>query len=700
MVNDAAPGDGGRFFFGSMRRMTGLRLAVALLLGAVAFAEAPLPPDAEIDGMRQAARRARVKPFDLIKPTLGMWPSERLVMQDKATGTAVWRMSANPGQNRHDATLGPWNADGSLIAVGGIRGDRGGVWIAEANGSGWRSLGWQTPAWCPDDPRKAYVFDPGAQEIQKLDVDTNQHTVVWKAPFSRCSFAPVSPDGKWLLVLESPQNRSGGVTTAWIVDATGKEEPRKREMDDLVHEAWFLKRGDAAFLFDYERQDSPMEFCDPGKDFAIKVIDPMHFQNGSPSPSGKLVAHVRQNLMVFDMAKGENRQVMRLPPQQNARAFWDADDAHIGLFMSNQISLVATDSGKLEPVCAPNSGLGYGGWNTDPMPVVSPDGTKIGFASTMLGDIDFYVAVRRLPDPPRDVVRKGKELSWKPPARCRELAGYRVWKDGKPLPGELLKATSCEADMSSTYVVTAVEHSGLESEHTDSTAPKAPTAVQAAALDAWTVEIAWDSPEDADIAYFNVYAGPGAEKRAPAARVASPITTRHIEWGLPAGSDLTFTVTAVDGAGNESPASAPAKVKLAKAPAFHKVIPVGKRAPADVAFDLASDSDVVIWVSLRLTRAGQPPPMRATIDGSQPRNWAARWDLTIAPVQPQPDPPQFWDTFPAGEAGATIAKLAAGKHTISITAPDGQVEIASVVVTADRSFVPEGITSFLARRPK
>jgi len=157
-------------------------------------------------------------------------------------------------------------------------------------------------------------------------------------------------------------------------------------------------------------------------------------------------------------------------------------------------------------------------------------------------------------------------------------------------------------------------------------------------------------------------------------------------------------VTAVDAAGNESPASPAVRVKTPKAPAILKAIPVNKQTPVEVAVDLPEAAEVIIWVSLHQVRAGQPPPVRYSIDAAPPRDWWARWDL-VGGLGPGVAAPAFWDLLP-GPGGPPMQKLGAGHHTINLTAPAGQVEILSVLVTADRSFVPEGIASFFARKPK
>jgi fibronectin type 3 domain-containing protein len=115
-------------------------------------------------------------------------------------------------------------------------------------------------------------------------------------------------------------------------------------------------------------------------------------------------------------------------------------------------------------------------------PQASPDGTKVLFNSNMLGSVDVYYVVARLPEPPRDVTaeRNGNSINlrWAPPAHHAEIMGYHVYRSSQsgagfvPVTAEPVRGlqfTDREAlpDGPAYYAVTAVEHSGLESTLSD-----------------------------------------------------------------------------------------------------------------------------------------------------------------------------------------------------------------------------------------
>ncbi len=108
----------------------------------------------------------------------------------------------------------------------------------------------------------------------------------------------------------------------------------------------------------------------------------------------------------------------------------------------------------------------------------SQDATKIHYASTMLGVPKNYIAVMARPQPPRAVSWRADGpavlLSWKPARQHRETRGYLVYRSERsgdayrPLFREPVAATSyrdagIRPGQAYHYVVTAVEHGGLES---------------------------------------------------------------------------------------------------------------------------------------------------------------------------------------------------------------------------------------------
>lgn len=125
-------------------------------------------------------------------------------------------------------------------------------------------------------------------------------------------------------------------------------------------------------------------------------------------------------------------------------------------------------------------------WNPDayhkpmfrPAPTFSPDFTKVVFFSSMLtGDHpdrkwgDVYVAVARYPQPPVNVRNEGGALVWDKPRHHAEVRGYRLYRsresgqDYERVGEGLLTGTRypLPSGAQGYYVLTSVEHSGLES---------------------------------------------------------------------------------------------------------------------------------------------------------------------------------------------------------------------------------------------
>jgi len=110
--------------------------------------------------------------------------------------------------------------------------------------------------------------------------------------------------------------------------------------------------------------------------------------------------------------------------------------------------------------------------------MLSPDATKVHTTSAMTGVTRSYLAVLRRPLPPRKVnwmiLDKAVMLHWQRAPRSREMRGYFVYRstqsgDGyelltrEPVKDTFYLDASAQSDRVYHYVVTAVEHSGLES---------------------------------------------------------------------------------------------------------------------------------------------------------------------------------------------------------------------------------------------
>ena len=114
----------------------------------------------------------------------------------------------------------------------------------------------------------------------------------------------------------------------------------------------------------------------------------------------------------------------------------------------------------------------------------SPDATKLAYVSSMLckaklvegqrpaSAVDVYVAVIRYPDPPKRLRREENRLVWERPPSQKEICGFNVYRSERSgasyrklndRPVVESRYTLPNQGSEGHYVVTSVEHSGLES---------------------------------------------------------------------------------------------------------------------------------------------------------------------------------------------------------------------------------------------
>jgi hypothetical protein len=155
--------------------------------------------------------------------------------------------------------------------------------------------------------------------------------------------------------------------------------------------------------------------------------------------------------------------------------------------------------------------------------------------------------------------------------RRAEDAPYRGPLTDAPIAGTSYEDAAVEVGQSWCYVartVTAVDpvvESGDSPEACltveDVVPPPAPTGLAAVLRDG-VVELSWSPSFEADLAHYRVYRGAlGGESRERLAELGPADTTYRDATAVP-GSVYAYVLTAVDRAGNESPASAPAEVRL------------------------------------------------------------------------------------------------------------------------------------------
>jgi len=657
-----------------------------------------------IQRLDELARRTRIKPYDLLRSPQGDYPSERLVFRDAATGTVLWKMARNPGYNRHTYSNVPvWNADGSRLLLRSLRPAPSLWWLLPADGTRWACFAQDFVYWSPVDPRKTYGMDRSTAKISETDILTGQTRLLWQLPqenLRNYKLLTPSHDAKKLLVREKGVQVNGkSHSFAWLLNADGSGRAERFDLGREAGQTWFLKRDDYSFTFNDqpgagEANENHQWVCEPLRNGALRLLDPFDlFSHVGVSPSGKRAAHFRNGgIWVTDVDTGKSRLCV---PGDGGHLSWECDDGWFVASMGNAIAEVQAADGRARLICVPNTQHSK---RTECEPESSPDGTKIGYASTMLGDCDFYVALQRLPDPPRNVRREGRVLTWDPPEHCRELAGYGIYRGSELLNRELLR--QCRYDLPAgdgAYTVVAVEHSGLQSPCPDREPPPAPTGLAGAARSPYAVELTWQASRADDVSYYNVYCSP---KPPPAPvqenRVASPSETRVLDWGLQAGTAYHYAVTAVDRLGNEGPPCAPVVVQT---PAVRRVlqrVAIGKplsQEPVTVSLQTPQDDRYLLWGELKAGRVKAEQWIRVHLDGARPLIWRPMWDFVcIAHDDPEPIP--FFDLLKSDGQCDPWFTLKAGAHQLDLALPAGSAEIVSVILTNDAGFVPEGATSF------
>jgi hypothetical protein len=652
--------------------------------------------------------RTRIKPDDLLKSSTGEYPSGRLVFRDTATGNVMWKMTHNPGYNRHQySNVLEWNIDGSKMLLTSTR-PAGRTWLVTPDGSRWTYFGNETSGvtyWSPVDPNKLYFDRPPTREIFESDLSSGQTRRLWDLSADHWEFKLFRPstDAKKFLVRERgiPVQETTH-SFALLLNADGTGQPQRIDLGCEADQMWFTKRNDYSFIYDVTGQIPGQWLCEPGKNGAVRLLSTSRFYHLGVSPAGNRAAFVRageSGLWIGDLDTG----VLQLCLPYDAGAIqaggrhqsWECDDRWLVASIGNGIYEVQVNEHRSRLICVPNTRHLI---LAESEPQSSPDGTKFGYNSTMLGDCDSYVAVQRLPDPPRNVQRHGRILTWDPPERCRELAGYGIYRGTELLNREPTHARRYEVpEDGGQYTVVAVEHSGLQSKGPYREPPPAPAGLTTIARTPFVVELTWQPSTSPDVSYYNVYCSSQAQSAAAQEnRVASPNEPRLIDWGLQAGAQYHYALTAVDRSGHESAASSEVAVHT---PPIHRVlqqIPVGKplgETPLSVSLDVPQDDRYLLWIELKTGQVRSDAPLRAGLDEGHSAFTHVMWDF-VSTGHDTPAPTPFFDTLKSDGKCDPWYSLKAGPHHLNVSLPSGSAEIVSLILTNDAGFVPEGISRF------
>ena len=431
------------------------------------------PGPAPLHRLSALRERTLPKPFKKVLGPDGTLPGQRVVFKDTATGATIWRMAWGPGWDRHQySNMTPWNCDGSLLAIRRQEPESG-TWLMDARGDAGRFLLNRLAVWSHDS-RWHFYHNTKQGGLFRYDVRTHKADKVWDGPGG--SFYQLSHDGRKALIVTGAYSRHAKTSVAQIVDVT-TGECTSFDMGTVAHQSWFTKERSYAVAYNSERANPKAykkgHFYARPDGSGKRKLYRKHFSHVGWSPAGTRAAFMSAGISVFHLADNKVERLWRCPSQHLS---WTVTDRWLVASVDKFMTVLAMDgAGYCHRICFGGSFIGgYGNYGSEEHLQSSPDGTKICYASNMLGDVDFYVCVQRLPAPPQRLRIQGLEaralLQWDPPDRSAEIAGYLVYQSResgrrfkllapKPVQGTTFEVT----DVDAFYCASALEHSGLES---------------------------------------------------------------------------------------------------------------------------------------------------------------------------------------------------------------------------------------------
>ncbi len=183
--------------------------------------------------------------------------------------------------------------------------------------------------------------------------------------------------------------------------------------------------------------------------------------------------------------------------------------------------------------------------------------------------------------------------------------------------------------------------------------------------------------------------------------VRSPSRPQTVDWGLQAGTDYHYRVTAVDRQGNES---APCPLlRIATVPIDRVLLELQADAtwPGEslrqIPFDLPSSGEYAVWLqaepseSVRSGRSG----MDWRLDDGEWRSTRLWFAITSKGHAGSTPGVAFWDLLRVSSARSPMP-ISAGAHALTLRAPSIRAcRTRRVVITNDLGYEPDGMTSWL-----
>ena len=448
-------------------------------------------------GLHEAARRHGWRRLEHVRRG-GGFLSERTVFHDPKTGGLVWRVSCDPSCENNEYTDIPvWSADGATMLFITNRRGEAERWLMDADGANLRPIpetgGKPTPEgyWSIRQPDLFFFaeHDGKTTSVCAANLRTGERKVMVKVNRALGDMQPPHPSEEWFLFGDTKgagRDEPEKASLAYVVGLDGSVQEIRFEK--RYHRLRFNKSADRRIFYNFD---------DPRASFTILPDGtgktPIPHQGGHPdwTPDGGWLffnAYEGKVLGVrYDACRYDGSELHTVFPYGgHASATLDGESLVTdGGPESGMISYVRIDKTRTAQTLAMCNTSRYDHSNrwhpqhhsTHPHPNSSPDATKVLWNSDAIAQYtDIYVSISRFPDPPSNLTarRQGPlaELSWKSPRRSLETRGYHVYRTlssgfgyerltKEPVPTTQWSGPAAGAD--AYYVVTAVEHSGLES---------------------------------------------------------------------------------------------------------------------------------------------------------------------------------------------------------------------------------------------
>jgi len=458
-------------------------------------------PREKIQGLEELASRWGVKPYAKLARGTLLQPA-RVIFRDVQTGAEIWRISDDPfsTETHRYADYSGWNCDGSLMTLKTPRwvGGRAVGLLMRGDAAGVRAPVPEVPSglWDPTDPHRVYAMGKGGLRVANALTGDSELIL----PIERLhaimepQYLPdkpwvqlygVSEDGKWVVGRAGGSQDEGRIA---FLARTDGGELKVLEAPGGIHYGLVLRTTPLSICLSL-RADPPMQVWNM-KDGSWEKMpynmshrvwgpegDRVAFSHGMTGPGGYwgLVTWSRKTREMTVMSQASN--------YNEGHQTWCHYDPDWVLATYQSPSAPGADLLKLKTdgsrtafrIC--NTMMQWPQhtvYTNNAFGASSPDGTKVMFGGSTLGSKDTFVAIVKHPEPPRKVkatpAPDGKTtLTWDAPRNHRETAGYCVYHSptsgGKRtrLTKTPVKELRFGVGTDGFYVVTSVEHSGLES---------------------------------------------------------------------------------------------------------------------------------------------------------------------------------------------------------------------------------------------